>query len=319
VGMLFFVNLLLGTIFKARWRWASSGTLIAHAGILILLLGAFVTQHWSVRGNMAINEGETSDVAQHYFNHVIEVTEMEGSTPTKVHVIETRNLKDLDPEDTRLFRMENLPFDLKVEEYRSNARPVTPNQPRKGSRGSLVDGIHLESREDDPESERNMGGCKVTVLDKNGEQIDEFLVWLMAYHPATVRVNDKFYTVKMNKSSWKMPFEVHLTNFTHEYHPGTMRPKRFESEVERIENEQQEHVLIKMNEPMRHSGFTFFQASWGPQNARPGQDLFSVFEVVKNPADKWPEYSLYIVALGLLIQFGLKLVLFIYHQATRYA
>ena len=41
VGMLFFVNLLLGTIFKARWRWASSGTLIAHSGILILLVGIF--------------------------------------------------------------------------------------------------------------------------------------------------------------------------------------------------------------------------------------------------------------------------------------
>ena len=317
VGMLFFVNLLLGTIFRARWRWASSGTLIAHGGMLLMLLGAFVTQHWSTRGNMAINEGETSDVAQHYFDHVIEVTEMEGSAPSKVHVIETKHLKDLDPEDTRLFRMENLPFDLKVEGYQSNARPVTPGQPRNGDRGTLVDGYHLEFREDEVESERNMGGCKVTVLNKQGEKIDEFLVWLMAFHPATVRVEDKFYTVKVNKSSWKMPFEVHLTDFTHEYHPGTMRPKRFESEVERIERGQKEHVLIKMNEPMRRDGLTFFQASWGPQNARPGQDLFSVFEVVKNPADKWPEISMWIVGIGLLIQFGMKLVMFIYNQAKR--
>ena len=56
VGMLFFVNLLLGTIFNARWRWGSSGTLIAHAGILILLVGAFVTQQWSRRGVISIYE-----------------------------------------------------------------------------------------------------------------------------------------------------------------------------------------------------------------------------------------------------------------------
>jgi len=31
--------------------------------------------------------------------------------------------------------------------------------------------------------------------------------------------------------------------------------------------------------------------------------MYSVFEIVRNPADKWPEYSLYIVTLGMLITF----------------
>ena len=65
---------------------------------------------------------------------------------------------------------------------------------------------------------------------------------------------------------------------------------------------------IQMNEPMRYAGLTFFQASWGPQGAPPGTPLFSVFEVVRNPADKWPEYSLYVVTIGLLVHFILKLV-----------
>jgi hypothetical protein len=34
--------------------------------------------------------------------------------------------------------------------------------------------------------------------------------------------------------------------------------------------------------------------------------MYSVFEVVKNPADKWPEYSLYIVAFGMLVTFLTK-------------
>jgi CBS domain-containing protein len=140
VGMLFFLNLSLGTIFKARWRPATMGILIAHFGILFLLLGAFVTQHFSKRGNMAITEGETSDVAQDYFDHVIEVTELVDGKPAKVNVVETKYLSDLDPEDTRLFRMENLPFDLKVQEYRVNARPVSTAEKPAQPGSAVVDG-----------------------------------------------------------------------------------------------------------------------------------------------------------------------------------
>ena len=113
------------------------------------------------------------------------------------------------------------------------------------------------------------------------------------------------------------PFEVKLDKFTHEFHPGTMRPKRFESEITRIEGERLDPVHIKMNEPMRRDGFTFFQASWGPQNAAPGARLFSVFEVVNNPADKWPEYALYVTTIGLIFHFGLKLILFIISQIRK--
>ena len=39
----------------------------------------------------------------------------------------------------------------------------------------------------------------------------------------------------------------------------------------------------------------------------PGQKMYSVFEIVRNPADKWPEYSLYIVSFGMLVTFLTKL------------
>ena len=49
----------------------------------------------------------------------------------------------------------------------------------------------------------------------------------------------------------------------------------------------------------------------------PGTRLYSVFEVVKNPADKWPEYALYVTTIGLIFQFGLKLILFIISQIRK--
>ena len=102
-----------------------------------------------------------------------------------------------------------------------------------------------------------------------------------------------------------------LNKFTAEFYPGTSRPKKFVSQVTRTENGLKADATIQMNEPLRYEGLTFFQASYGPPGAGPGQKLYSVFEVVKNPADKWPEYSLWVVVVGLLLQFVLKLVLFI--------
>jgi cytochrome c biogenesis protein ResB len=111
----------------------------------------------------------------------------------------------------------------------------------------------------------------------------------------------------MRKRLWPMPFTVQLDEFTAEFHPGTMKPAKFVSKITRVENGGEAKVTIQMNEPMRYEGLTFFQASYGPPGAGPGQRMYSVFEIVKNPADKWPEYSLYVVTFGMLVTFLIKL------------
>lgn len=317
VGMAFFFNLLFGTIFRARWHWRTIGVLVAHLGMLFLLLSAFVTQHYSLRGNMAIHEGMTSDVAEHYTDYVLEVTELKDGAPAKVHVIRTELLADLDPGDERLFRMPGLPFDLRVDQYQANVRPAVAGERASRPNQAVVDGFCLAPQEVEKEAEKNFAGCRVTVLGKDGKAHGEHLVAAASYHPATIRWEAEMFALNIRKALWKMPFEVKLDKFTHEFHPGTMRPKRFESEVTRIEGERLEPVLIKMNEPMRREGFTFFQASWGPQDAAPGARLYSVFEVVKNPADHWPEYALYVTTVGLIFHFGMALILFIISQVKK--
>ncbi len=114
-----------------------------------------------------------------------------------------------------------------------------------------------------------------------------------------------------------MPFDIQLDKFTHEFHPGTMRPRKFESEIRRLEGGAEEPVLIRMNHPMRHEGYTFFQTNWGPQDGRRHDQYYSVFEVVKNPADHWPLYALIISGTGLLIHFCMKLAGFSAAQSRK--
>jgi cytochrome c biogenesis protein ResB len=121
----------------------------------------------------------------------------------------------------------------------------------------------------------------------------------------------RVFTIDMRKRLWPMPFTVRLDEFIADFHPGTSRPAKFISKITRIENGGEARHTIQMNEPMRYEGLTFFQASYGPPGAGPGDRMYSVFEIVRNPADHWPEYSLYIVTFGMLVTFLTKLFAFL--------
>ena len=49
------------------------------------------------------------------------------------------------------------------------------------------------------------------------------------------------------------------------------------------------------------------------------EETYSVFSVVRNLSDKWPEYSMWVITVGLLMAFGRKLLAFARAQANRRA
>ena len=312
VCALLLLNLTLGGILRMRKGWKKAGILIAHFGIIFMIAGGGVTDHYSRRGNMAVEEGQSSDVAQDYFEYVVEVAEIKTDKPENIHVIRGEQLSDLAGENRRIFRLPQFPFDLEITGYYNHAIPIaaTERAPRNGE--PVFDGYFLEEQADHDngkalEEERKTAACHARLLHRNGEKSTPFLLFGHSYDPFSVRVEDRVFTIDMRKRLWPMPFTVRLDKFTADFHPGTKRASKFISDITRIENGAEAKVRIEMNEPMRYEGLTFFQASYGPDGAGPGQKLYSVFEIVKNPADKWPEYSLYVVTLGLLIHFIMKL------------
>ncbi len=94
VCVLLFINLLLGGILRARKGWKHAGILIAHSGILFLLAGGGVAHLFSQRGNLAVMEGKTSNVAEDYYDSVVEVAEVKGGKIESVRVIDGKSLGD---------------------------------------------------------------------------------------------------------------------------------------------------------------------------------------------------------------------------------
>lgn len=311
---LLLLNMILGGIIRIKKGWNHVGNLISHFGIVLMLVGGGVTYHFSERGNMAVVEGQQSNTAEDYFEYVVEVAEIKDGKPTDIHVIRGKQIDDLTGGRMRTFRLPDFPFDLQLAGYVGNTVPVSVNERAPASGVRPIDGYFLAEKpaKTPPEpAEQYTAGCYAKVIPKDGKEQVPFILAGASFYPFTWREGDRVFTIDMHKRFWTMPFTVRLDKFTADFHPGTSMASKFVSDITRVENGGEAKVTIRMNEPMRYEGLTFFQASYGPPGAGPNQKLYSVFEVVKNPADKWPEYSLWIVAFGMLVTFMTKLVSFI--------
>jgi hypothetical protein len=139
-------------------------------------------------------------------------------------------------------------------------------------------------------------------------------LWLTLVVPApqTVEVGGKSYEISMRQQRFYKPFSLTLKQFTHEKYTGTEIPKDFASLVQLKDPKRNEdrEIRIFMNNPLRHSGETFYQASFA------NDDKTTILQVVKNPNWLVPYIACALVALGLLVQFGVHLVRFIDRRAT---
>lgn len=318
VGALLLVNLMLGGVIRARKGWKHIGNLIAHLGIILMLVAGGVAHHFEQRGNMVVDEGGVSDVAEDYFEYVVEIAEIgDDGMPSTIHVVRGEYLTDLDDGNSRIVRLPDLPFDLELAGYLKNAAPVHVHESAPRRQQRVIDGYYLFEKDAEVEAERNVAGCYARAVYSDGKKSAPFILSGLSFHPHTIQKDERNFTLTIRKRLWPMPFRLHLDEFIAEFHPGTPRPAKFISKVTRIEDGSEAKVTIQMNEPMRYEGLTFYQASYGPPGAGPGDEMYSVFEVVSNPADKWPEYSLYIVTLGMLVAFTIKLGQYLIGQSRK--
>lgn len=309
--VLLFINLLAGGIIRAPKNWRRPGMLIAHGGILLLLLGGFVTHHMSRSGQMTLYEGDSSSRFQSYYEWEIALTPLDAPAPAQQLLIGHDRLGGLETGESRTFFHPDLPFELTLSRWQDNCRPQrAPNAP--GATGGFV----LTPVPKDKQAERNIAGARaMATLPDGGTR--EGLLFGLSRGPWVVETEAGDWAVELRRRTWELPFTIHLDDFRHKLHPNTSIPASFESTVTKIEDGARSQIEIKMNQPLRHEGYTFFQASWGPQNAEPGAPLFSTFSVVNNPADQWPLYACYIITFGLSLHFLQKLYRYLKRERRR--
>jgi hypothetical protein len=308
--VLLVVNLVCGGIVRIRKDRTTWGVLVAHVGILAMMVGAAVEYSCSQKGHATIAEGDETAEFQSYYDWEIAVAEVGDPGPTTEFVVPGEKFMRLAPGATATFFAEALPFELDVRDVLANCAPRRDDGPL---------GAALVPMPRDKEAERDAAGVSVTVRPKSGAPATPGLLWSRERLPMSVVVDGRRFTIGLSHRRWPMPFAVRLDDFRREMHPGMSMAKAFESDVTKLEDGVPEKVKISMNQPLRRRGYTLFQSGFIEPSAGGGGKWWSTFSVVKNPADDVPLWSCIVITAGLLLHFSQKLVRHVRTQSWRRA
>lgn len=316
-----FVNLVLGGIVRMRRTRSTLGVLIVHIGIIVMLAAGLVKFVDSDEGFIKFHPGQTKSEFASFLDWEIAVSEPAKDGKVVERVLDPEKLRNLRQQDRATIQLAGLPFELAIHGYQRNSEPVHVHSDRIADR-EVVDRFVLRADEPLVESEANFPGCYLEVVE-NGAVKAKTILWggLEAFSgqdlPFVYEREGARYAIELRRKRYPLDFAVRLDRFSKRDHPGIDSPRDYRSWVTRLEGNAQQSVQISMNEPMRHSGYIFFQSKYGNPDRWSGGEMYSILQVVRNPSDQWPLISCVIIAIGLLLHFSRKLYGFARAQAAQ--
>ncbi len=113
----------------------------------------------------------------------------------------------------------------------------------------------------------------VTPIQKNGRlikgeqkalklEVKGKKYWVTDLKPLSLMIGPKKVIIEITKKTIKLPFEFVLKNFKMDKNPGTQSPASYESFVTLFTKKGPQEHHVFMNNPLKYSGFTFYQASY---------------------------------------------------------
>ncbi len=313
IGAALLVNLLAAHAVRFKLSWKRSGILILHAGIIVMLLGELATGLFAIEGRMTIEEGKSANFVEDYHRSELVILEPTGPKTETVVAVPDSLLKK-----NRLIQNELLPFDVEVVKFFVNSKlgPLAKDNPATfgaGLQSGVVELGEVSGIAQDQGVE--VPSAYVTFKRKdNGQSLGTYLVSIyLNEQPLTV--DGKTYQVLLRFKRTYFPFSLNLIEFRNDKYLGTDKPKNYSSLVRLNDPNTGENreVLIKMNHPLFYDWRTFYQADF--LQKQPGDPKGTILQVVLNPSWIMPYVSCVLVALGMMIHFGINLFGFLEAKA----
>lgn len=294
------INLLFKIIFFSPLEKRRVGTLVTHIGALILIVGGFLTARFSFEGYMVLVENQFSNFISSYQNRELAVIDTSGKDFEQVTAFGGNLLQ----EGSILANATTVPFKIEVLRYYENVswqrRPQAAGEEYHGFAKMFL----LSPLKPFKEYEQNSAGIELRITGL-GENLDGIYYLFEGMEiPQTIEVQDKKFRLDLRRERRYLPFSLHLVDFKKEFYPGTETPSHFSSTVILRENTRERRAVIRMNEPLRHRGYTFYQSSYFDTEDRKEA---SVLAVVHNIGRNFPYISSIIMCIGVLIHLFLLL------------
>jgi hypothetical protein len=292
------VNLASSLFKKNLWKMKKVGVIILHIGGLLLLVGGGVTAQFSSEGNMVINEGGNVDFVDDYHRMELCLVNISLEDSLEYIVFDDELLSE-----GQIINYERLGVKIeiisRIENTRIQNRVTLGDSIYKGFLKEFV----LLPKEPDKENTQNRPSIifRVRGSDNNSDGIYGLFLGQRDLDIFDFKENQYFTEFRRERSY--LPFSIELLDFKKVLHPGTNVAKSFSSEINLIESKVPRRVLIQMNEPLRHQGYTFFQASFIEEL----DGEATVLAVVKNYGRLFPYISSIIMSIGLLVHLMVNL------------
>jgi ResB-like family protein len=312
LGILLLTNLLAAHLVRFKLSWKRSGILLIHGGLIVLMISQAVYHYCGVEGTMAIFTGESA-------NYVMQNERMELAVvaPIDAKSEEVTSVPGSKLRKGGTIQHPALPFDVRVVRYMPNSAEPEPLKDPAANPATAGVGLKVTAvpREEgvgvDPDQKVDTPTAYLEFKKRDGgESLGVYLVsaWL---GPQTVEVDGRKYEVSMRPHRDYKNYTIRLEEFKHDIYPGTNVPKNFSSQIRLLDPryDVNREVLIKMNDPLRYQGETFYQAGVL------GRDEGTQLQVVRNPGWQLPYIACTMVILGLAVHFGISLVGYLRRRA----
>ncbi len=283
---LILISLIL-KIFFEKIHLKKVGTFIVHIGVILLLTGAFITGLLSKEGYMVLPEKNQSNIISNY--HKVELAVLSTTSEKIIALFSEKNLSK------NKILNKNLPFSLYVKDFMKNVQPVKRNTPLGESFKGFTKIFELRRKKLEKVNEENQAGLTFQI--KRGNAIENYAVFEQMPVLQTLEWDNKKYIISLRPARTYLLFYLELIDFKKTYYPGTEKVKSYQSVVNIVEGQIKQRRVIKMNQPLRYKGYTFYQSSFIEENNLET----SVLAVVKNVGRAFPYLSSLIICIGLLI------------------
>jgi hypothetical protein len=304
LGGTLLLNLLTAHFTRFTFTRKKAGIWMVHAGLILLLLGQLLTDMLARESVLHLREGEAKNYSELSRRSELVVNDTTEADTDKVVAIPQGRLTR-----GQEIRHPELPFTVRVKEFFGNSsaeeRPADSSEPASATQDI---GARAVVKPLPPETDMNKADVPSSVIELVAPQgsLGTWLVSGFISRPQSFSFANRTYQLGLRRQRIYKPFTIRLLKFQHDIYPGTDIPKNFSSRIllQRPDTGEKREVLVYMNSPLRYAGETYYQSSFDPD------DHGSVLQVVRNPSWLTPYFSVLLVGLGLVVQFGMHLFAF---------
>ena len=301
------VQLIVFMLFTLPLVWKKAGLWVVHGGLLLLLVGGFITQVMAVESQMTLAEGDTGHYTTAYDKWEVAVWRAHADTNDVVAYA------DYDLRPGAALDLAPWPARLTVLKYYENAAAFTSLVTGGALPYLNASGIaSMEPRKPEKDAPQNAPGLIAKLhMDKGPDR--EILLYGLESRPLALTFGGQRVLLQLRRRHYPLDFSLTLTDFIRTLHPGTDVAKSYESYVDLQDGLSSRPVKIWMNNPLRYKGYTFFQASFAID--KDGEH--STFAVVTNPGRLLPYISSLMVFGGMLLHFILHFLGYVRRTARK--